>query len=146
MNPVDQSNGALTLSHARGLLRRIGIGGVLAALASSGLWAAPVGATTPSPWIGSYTGHERLGTFATTVHLTIGPHGVASDGSVDIASWSASRGVITISIGNSSGEVIVEKGHLTHFGIASAAHPGTARLYIGGSLALTGTFYAQRTS
>jgi hypothetical protein len=96
---------------------------------------------------GTYTSHEQLGTFVTSGTLTLGPDGTASDGAVlDFVSWSATGRLVTVRTGNDAFEEITSMGNLTGYGIASPKHPGTAVLSINGSIALTGTFYAQRIS
>ena len=109
--------------------------------------SSPYLATTNSPFLGTYTSHQKFGSFVATGTLTVRPMGIASDGSaLDIASWTASRGTISVTIGNDAGEVVVWIGRYTHYGIASIQHPGTAKLYVHGGLVETGTFYAQRLS
>jgi hypothetical protein len=98
-------------------------------------------------YVGTYTSHERLGTFVNSGTLTLGPDGAASDGAVlDFVSWSAAGRQVTVFIGNDAFEEITLTGNLSGFGIATPKHPGTAVLSINGSIALTGTFYAQRIS
>jgi predicted DNA-binding protein with PD1-like motif len=100
-----------------------------------------------SAYVGTYTLHQQLGTFVTSGTLTLEPDGAASDGvTLDFVFWSAAGRQVTVRIGNDAFEVITLTGNLTGYGIASPKHPGAAVLSINGSIALTGTFYAQRIS
>jgi hypothetical protein len=128
------------------------LGGIGLAFIAVGMNGGPVGAASPIPaakssFVGTYTSSEQFGSFHSTGRLQVDPNGSCSDGStLDLCGWTSSHRVITITLGNDSGEVIHWIGKHTHYGIASQRHPGTAQLYINGQLEQTGTFDAQRTS
>ena len=96
-------------------VRRSGVGRRVGSLAAIGVvslamlitGSLPVGAAS-SRWVGTYASHEQIGSFVSAGTLTLDSDGHGSDGAtLDIVSWSARHSVITVTIGNDSGEVIV---------------------------------------